>query len=160
MKAAFIEAHGGLDEIKYGEFPDPEPRPGDVLVKIEACGLNHLDLFVLSGMPGLPVEMPRIPGGDAAGEVAGVGRDATGFEVGDRVLIDPELGRGVDEHLNRNMVLGEHMNGGLCEYVAVPASAAPVPPPLFYRPGAAGQGDLRPYWLNGPGRMLGSWTRT
>jgi len=122
VKAAYIEAHGGLENIRHGELPDPSPGPGEVVVRVRACGLNHLDLFVLSGMPGLPVEMPRIPGGDVAGEVAALGADVTGFEIGQRVLIDPEFGRGVDAHLNRNLVLGEHFNGGLCEYIAAPVA--------------------------------------
>ena len=138
MKAAFVEAHGGVENIRFGEFPDPEPGPGEVLVRIQACGLNHLDLFVLAGMPGLPVELPRIPGGDVAGVIAALGPGATGFEVGARVLIDPELGRGIDPHLNRNYVLGEHLNGGLCDYVAVPAAnLLPLPDEVSFEIAAA-----------------------
>lgn len=137
MKAAFIEAHGGLDRIRYGEMPTPVAGPGEALVRVRACGLNHLDLFVLKGMPNVPVAMPRIPGGDASGEVAALGPGVRGPAIGTRVLIDPELGRGVDTHINRNRVLGEHLNGGLCEYVAVPAAnLVPLPDDVSFEAAA------------------------
>jgi alcohol dehydrogenase len=83
------------------------------VVRVRACGLNYLDVFVRRGMPGLPVHMPRIPGGDIAGEVVAVGRDVAADWVGKRVLVDPALKAGG--------ALGEHADGGLCEQIAVDA---------------------------------------
>ena len=62
MKAAVIEKQGGVENISYRDWPDPEARPGDVVVRVRACGLNHLDIFVRRGMPGFPV-----PAGDRKG---------------------------------------------------------------------------------------------
>ncbi|MSO93535.1 MAG: hypothetical protein EXQ86_09085 [Rhodospirillales bacterium] len=118
MKTIVIRGHGDLDRVACENWPDPQPGPADVLVRVRACGLNHLDLWVLKGMPGLPVSFPRIPGGDIAGEVAAVGPNAGGIAVGTPVLIDPEMS-GDPVH---NEVLGEHLNGGLCEQIAVRAS--------------------------------------
>lgn len=112
MKAAVIEKQGGVENIVYGEWPDPEARPDDVVVRVRACGLNHLDIFVRRGMPGFPVPMPWISGGDIAGEIAIVGDKVTGWSVGDRVSLNP----GTDEGM-----IGEQVLGGLAELVRVPA---------------------------------------
>jgi len=63
MKAAVIERHGGIENIVYRDFADPEIGPGDLLIRVKACGLNYFDIFVRRGMPGLPVPMPWISGG-------------------------------------------------------------------------------------------------
>ena len=112
MKAAIIEKQGGVENIVYGDWPDPEARPDDVVVRVRACGLNHLDIFVRRGMPGFPVPMPWISGGDIAGEIAVVGDKVTGWSVGDRVTLNP----GTDEGM-----IGEQVIGGLAELVRVPA---------------------------------------
>ena len=67
MQVVAIQTHGGLEQLKLEEWPDPVPKSGKVVVDVRACGLNYLDVFVLRGMPGLPVHMPRIPGGDITG---------------------------------------------------------------------------------------------
>ena len=73
MKAAVIEKQGGIENIVYRDFPDPQIGRGDLLIRVKACGLNYFDIFVRRGMPGLPVPMPWISGADVAGEVAAVG---------------------------------------------------------------------------------------
>ena len=114
MRAIAIQAHGGLEQVKLRtDWPDPTPAAGEAMVHVKACGLNYLDVFVLRGMPGLPVEMPRIPGGDIAGVVHSVGAGVSRDWVGRRVLIDP--------HFQPGGSLGEHANGGLCERIAVAA---------------------------------------
>jgi len=116
MKAVVIEAHGGPDKLIYREdWPDPELRPGDVLVRVRACGLNHLDIFVRRGMPGQPVPLPFISGGDIAGEVAAVGGGVEGFEAGDRVLLNPVTPDGM---------MGEEIPGGMAELARAPATHA------------------------------------
>ena len=114
MRAIAVQAHGGLDQLKlHTDWPEPTPGPGQAVVTVKACGLNYLDIFVLQGMPGLPVTMPRIPGGDIAGVVHSVGAGVGREWVGRRVLIDP--------HIKPGGALGEHANGGLCERIAIEA---------------------------------------
>jgi alcohol dehydrogenase len=114
MRAVAIEAHGELEQVKLRtDWPDPTPAAGEAVVDVKACGLNYLDVFVLRGMPGLPVEMPRIPGGDISGVVSAVGAGVPREWIGRRVLIDP--------HIKTGGALGENANGGLCEKIAVPA---------------------------------------
>jgi len=111
MKAAVIERQGGIENIVFRDFPDPEIRPGDVKIRVRACGLNHYDIFVRRGMPGFPVPMPFVSGGDIAGEVAGFGPEVKGWEIGERVLVDPLTAEGM---------IGEKLMGGMAQYVRVP----------------------------------------
>ena len=111
MKAAVIERQGGLENLVYRDWPDPEPRSGEVVVRIRGCGLNHLDIFVRRGMPGFPVPMPFISGGDMAGEIAVIGPGVTGWATGDRVALHPVTHEGM---------MGEEIPGGMAEYVRVP----------------------------------------
>jgi alcohol dehydrogenase len=111
MKAAVIEKQGGLENLVYRDWPDPIPREGEVLLRVRACGLNHLDIFVRRGMPGFPVAVPFISGGDIAGEIAAVGPGANGWSVGDRVALHPVTHEGM---------MGEEIPGGMAEYVRVP----------------------------------------
>jgi alcohol dehydrogenase len=132
MKVAAIQAHGDIDQIKYDDWPDPEAGPGEALIRVRACGLNYLDLFVLKGMPGLPVEMPRVSGGDIAGDVAALGEGVGGVEIGQPVLVDPALGR-FPSH-----AIGENTNGGLCELIAVPAeNLIPLSDDISYQDAAS-----------------------
>lgn len=114
MKAAVIHKHGGLEEIVYQDFLDPEMAAGEVLVGIRAVALNHLDIFTLRGMPGIKVPLPMIGGGDMAGEIVEVGAKVGGWKPGDRVMVDP---------INRKEggMMGETIPGGLAELARVPA---------------------------------------
>ena len=116
MKAAVIERQGGLENLVYRDWPDPEPRAGEVLVRIRACGLNHLDIFVRRGMPGFPVPTPFISGGDMAGEIAALGPGldpaVSGWKIGDRIAMHPVTHEGM---------MGEQIPGGMAEYVRVSA---------------------------------------
>jgi alcohol dehydrogenase len=114
VRAVVIEGHGGLDRVKLRtDWPEPKPGPGQAVVDVRACGLNYLDIFVRRGMPGLAVEMPRIPGGDISGVVNTVGAGVDRGWIGRRVMIDP--------HIKPGGALGEHANGGLCDRIAVDA---------------------------------------
>ena len=115
MRAMRLHAHGGPDQLILEDLPMPAPKAGEALVTVRSCGLNYLDVFVMRGMPGLPVQMPRIPGGDIAGVVAAVGTDDDAMWIGRRVLVDPSIR--VGQHRG---ALGEHADGGLCEAIAVP----------------------------------------
>ncbi|MFC7405764.1 zinc-binding dehydrogenase [Georgenia alba] len=129
MRAALIVERGGPEGRVVGEHPVPDVGPDDVLVRVRACSLNHLDVFVRKGVAGKHLPLPHISGGDIAGEIARVGRDVTGVAVGDRVLIDP---------LVHGKALGEDMQGGLAEYAAVPAAnGIPLPDDVDFVTAAA-----------------------
>jgi len=129
MKALAFNEFGGPDKLKLQDVPDPKIKPDEVLVKVRACALNHLDLFVREGIPALKTPLPFWTGCDIAGEIAEVGAAAPGVKVGDRVVVNPNLtcGRcefcmqGEDSLCVRYGILGEHVQGGLAEYVAVRA---------------------------------------
>src|SRR3990170_4455167 len=89
MKAVGFLEHGGLERLQVIEVPKPQPGPGEVLVRVRACALNHLDLWVREGLPGLKLPLPHVLGSDVAGEVAEVGPGVTDPEVGVRVLVNP-----------------------------------------------------------------------
>ncbi len=113
MKAVVIEQQGGPENLVYRDWPDPKPGPGQVLVRIKACGLNHLDIFVRRGMPGHPVATPFISGGDIAGVVEALGPEVEGVAVGTRVVLNPATPEGM---------MGEEIQGGMAELAVAPAS--------------------------------------
>ena len=130
MRVIAIQQHGGIEQMKLEEWPLPKAEPGQALVEIEACGLNYMDVFVLHGMPDLPTKMPRIPGGDIAGVVREVGAGVSRDWEGKRVVLFPRFPGGG--------VLGEHGNGGLCEYIAVDArQLIEIPDGVTFREAAA-----------------------
>src|SRR5437764_12125344 len=89
VKAVRIHEDGGPDVLRYEDAPDPEPGPGDVLVRLRAASLNHLDVWVRKGLPSVP--KPRILGADGAGVVEAVGEEVDDLEPGQRVVINPAL---------------------------------------------------------------------
>ena len=116
MQAQVIRGHGEIDDITFeANWPEPMAGPGEVVLRVGACSLNYHDLFTLRGMPGIKLNMPLIMGIDVAGEVAAIGPDVTGWNKGDRVMVDP---------INRQLgkLLGEAMDGGLAEKVKVAAT--------------------------------------
>ncbi len=146
MKALVIYEHGGVDKLCYDEIPEPPIRDSDVLVKVEACAMNHLDVWVRKGLPHLKIEYPHVLGSDIAGVVERTGRDVRGIEKGMRVLVSPGVTCGVCEHclagrddLCRDYkILGENIPGGCAEYVAVPKeNILPMPEGLTSEEGAA-----------------------
>ena len=129
MKAVGFAAHGGVEVLSYGDWPDPVCRAGDVLVRVRAVGLNYLDIFARRGMPNVTIPLPFISGGDIAGEVAQLGADVTGWRVGDRVVVNPKTPDGL---------IGEEVPGGLAELVRVPAShLVALPAHVDFETGAA-----------------------
>jgi NADPH:quinone reductase-like Zn-dependent oxidoreductase len=128
VKAIRIHEDGGPEVLRYEEAPDPEPGPDQVLVRLRAASLNHLDIWVRKGLPSVP--KPRILGADGAGivEVAG-----NGFEAGQRVVINP----GVIEN-GRMHVVGEALDGTHAELVAITArNVYPIPDELSFEEAAA-----------------------
>ena len=131
MQAFQIVEHGSPGRFEFGAFPDPEPAQGEVLVRVGACGLNRLDLWTEQGSLPIPVQLPRIPGCEIAGEVVALGNGVTRWRVGDRVAVQSNLfcgecefcARGRESICIRGEILGVHRNGGFAEFVAVPSSA-------------------------------------
>lgn len=129
MKAILFHQHGGPEVLEYADFPTPEPGPGEVLVCLRAAALNRLDLWVRQGWPGIRLEYPHIPGADGAGEIAALGEGVSGWRVGERVVINSNLGcgecdfclAGRDNLCRRWNLLGETMRGTYAEYISLPA---------------------------------------
>lgn len=129
MKAIVFYRHGGPEVLEAADLPAPHPGPGEVLIQVRACAMNHLDLWVRRGIPALRLEMPHIPGSDVAGVVAEVGPEVSGVQVGDRVVVNATLScgtcefclRGEDNRCRHGRILGEHVRGGCAEYVVAPA---------------------------------------
>lgn len=136
MKAVFFHQHGGPDVLTFGDLPDLAPAPGQVLIRLRAAALNRVDLFVREGWPGLNLEMPHIPGADGAGEIAALGEGVIDHQVGERVVVNSNLGcgscpaclQGKDNLCSSWHLLGETVRGTYAQYVTVPtANAYPVP---------------------------------
>jgi NADPH:quinone reductase-like Zn-dependent oxidoreductase len=130
MRAAVLHEHGERDAIRLEDVPVPEPRRGDVRIKVKACALNWLDVGVRRGPKLGEIPLPLIGGGDVAGVIDTVGEDVTGWLPGDEVLVYPEITCGVCESCRRGepttcpelRIIGEHVDGGLAEYMIAPAA--------------------------------------
>ena len=129
MKAVVFHEHGTLEQVSFADVPKPEFKADEVLIEVKAAALNRLDLWVLEGWPGLNLKLPHVMGSDGAGIIAEVGTAVSGWQVGDRVAINPTIGRdddyfgrlGFDNMSDNFAVIGEHLDGFAAEYTAVPA---------------------------------------
>jgi NADPH:quinone reductase-like Zn-dependent oxidoreductase len=127
MKAVRLHEFGGPEVLRYEDIPDAEPRKDQVLIRVKACALNHLDIWVRKGLPG--VKLPHILGSDIAGEIVAVGEYVTAFNVGQRVVLAPmhfcnhcaKCVAGLQNECPDFTVLGNAVDGGNCELIAVPA---------------------------------------
>jgi NADPH:quinone reductase-like Zn-dependent oxidoreductase len=146
MKAVIFSEHGGPDVLRYTDVPEPRIGANDVLVRVRACALNHLDLWIRAGMPGVTIPLPRILGSDISGEVAKVGENLKHIHAGDRVLLNPGISCGECEHClagDDNMcreytLFGYKVDGGYAEYVKSPsANVIPIPAGLSFEEAAA-----------------------
>ena len=144
MKAVRIHQFGGPEVLTYEGIPDPQLRKDQVLVRVRACSLNHLDVWVRKGLPG--VKLPHVLGSDIAGEVAEVGEYLSGFKAGQRVLIAPMIfcGRcakcvaGIQNQCREFAVPGNAVDGGNCELIAAPAAnVIPIPDSLDFNQAAS-----------------------
>jgi len=128
MKAVRIHQFGGPEALTYEDIPDPQLRKDQVLVRVKACSLNHLDLWVRQGLPG--VKLPHILGSDIAGEVVEAGEYVTGIQPGQRVLVAPmhfcghcvKCLAGIQNQCREFTVIGNAVDGGNCELFAAPAA--------------------------------------
>ena len=129
MQVVRIHAHGGPEVLRVEDLPEPKPAAGEVLVRVLAVSVNHLDLFVRAGMPGVKLPLPLIPGCDGTGEILALGEGVSGLAVGTRVVIEPGVSSGQSKHdLAGNdqlsddyQIRGEHFDGLDRELVCLPA---------------------------------------
>ena len=144
MKAVRIHQFGGPEVLTYEDVPDPQVRKDKVLVRVRACALNHLDLWVRKGLPG--VKLPHILGSDIAGEVVEPGEYVSGIKAGQRVIVAPmhfcaHCGKcvaGLQNQCREFTVLGNGVDGGNCELFAAPAAhVIPIPDTLDFNQAAS-----------------------
>jgi NADPH:quinone reductase-like Zn-dependent oxidoreductase len=146
MKAIVFDRFGGPEVLEARDIPDPGIAPDEALVRVRACAINHLDLWVRSGLRGLDCEMPHVLGNDIVGEIEAIGTAVRHLRVGDRTLVLPTLSCGTCAECfagNDNLcasydVIGRKRNGGYAEKVAVPAvNCLPYPENLAWEQAAA-----------------------
>ncbi|MGR9315693.1 NADP-dependent oxidoreductase [Rhizobium leguminosarum] len=124
MKAALLKSYGDVDQFEIGDIPTPKPGPGEILIKIEASAVNPFDLILRQGFMAkfIPLPLPAVLGGDAAGTISALGDGVTGFAVGDRVVAD----------------FAANGKGAHAEYGVLPAtSVAKLPAGLSFEQGAS-----------------------
>jgi NADPH:quinone reductase-like Zn-dependent oxidoreductase len=146
MKAVIISEHGGPEVLRYTDFPEPSIGPHEALVRVRACALNHLDLWIRRGLPGRSVPFPHILGSDISGEVAAVGANVKNARVGDKVLLAPGIScgecvpcmAGRDNFCKDYVLFGSTVHGGYAEFVKSPAAnLIPIPARLSFEQAAA-----------------------
>ena len=128
MKAVLFRAHGGPDKLSYEDLPTPTIGPEDVLVRVKACALNHLDMWIREGNPAYPMPLPHVLGSDAAGIVEQVGAQVDSVTAGQRVFVSPGIScwkceqclAGRDNMCRSYGLLGAMTHGSYAEYVKVP----------------------------------------
>jgi len=166
MKAVVFSRHGGPEVLEHRDVPEPKPGRSEVLIEVKATSINHIDIFLRRGMPGITVPMPKIVGSDAAGVIRELGADVTDLKIGQRVTINPGISCGHCEFCAAGFgsqcftysMIGESRDGAYAELLAVPAHIVlPIPDSLSFENAAAaplvfltawsmmiGKGNLRP----------------
>jgi NADPH:quinone reductase-like Zn-dependent oxidoreductase len=146
VKATIFKNHGGPEVLEYADAPEPAIRANEVLVEVKACALNHLDIFVRGGLPGIKIPLPHILGSDVAGVVREVGELVTWVKPGDEVMVQPGVScghcdaclSGQDNLCREYDMIGYRRDGGYAELVAVPGvNIVPKPPELKWEEAAA-----------------------
>jgi NADPH:quinone reductase-like Zn-dependent oxidoreductase len=146
VKAAYFKEHGGSDKILYGEYRDPAPGPGDVVVRVRACALNQVDMLLLDGRFPPPEGLPHVNGCEVAGTIETLDRGLSPLVPGQRVIVFPGFSCGTCEFCLRGErtvclrygYLGAHKDGGYAELVRVPAAnCLPLPEAIAFEAAAA-----------------------
>jgi NADPH:quinone reductase-like Zn-dependent oxidoreductase len=146
MKAVIFRVHGGPEVLEYADVAEPRIRANEVLVEVKACALNHLDIFVRRGLPGIEIPLPHILGNDIAGVVREVGDLVTWVKAGDEVMVQPGVScghcdaclSGQDNLCRGYDIIGYRRDGGYAELVAVPGvNIIPKPSQLSWEEAAA-----------------------
>lgn len=146
MKAIVFNEHGGPEKLILAEFPDPIAEAGEVVISVKACGLNHVDLWVLQGNPNYPVSKPHALGSDVSGVVESVGSGVNSLNVGDRVIVTPGIPcflcenciQGQDDRCSNFVIFGTKQWGGYAEKVKVSSRyVLKIPDTLSFEESAA-----------------------
>ena len=146
MKAVLFRSHGGPDKLSYEDLPTPTIGPEDVLVRVKACALNHLDMWIREGSPAYPMPLPHVLGSDAAGIVEEVGAQVDSVTAGQRVFVSPGIScwkceqclAGRDNMCRSYGLLGAMTHGSYAEYVKVPfRNVLPIPENLSFEQASA-----------------------
>ncbi len=146
MKAVAIAAHGGLEVLRYGDYPDPEPGPGEALIRVRACALNHLDIWLRKGIPAYRLSLPHVPGSDVSGEILSLAEGTCGFTVGQKVIVNPNLTCGAcracrsgeDSQCDSFGIFGARTWGGYAELTKAPVrNLIPMPENLTFEEAAS-----------------------
>ena len=146
MKAVIFKTHGGPEVLEFTDVPDSKINPNEVLIEVRACALNHLDVWVRNGMPGIRIPLPHVLGNDIAGVVREVGELVSWVNAGDEVMIQPGVScghcaaclAGRDNMCDEYDMIGYRRNGGYAELVAVPGvNVIPKPKNLSWAEAAA-----------------------
>ena len=146
MKAVVFHQHGGPETLRYEDRPEPQVKPDEVLVRVKACALNHLDIWIRQGIPAYQIPLPHISGSDVSGLVERVGSLSKDVKIGQKVFVSPGLSCGeCDEckvgHDNLCAsygLVGAKTDGGYAEFVAVPGqNVIPIPASLTFEQAAA-----------------------
>lgn len=146
MKAVLFREHGGPEKLLYEEVPMPAMGPEEVLIRVKACALNHLDIWIRQGNPAYPMPLPHISGSDIAGVVEEVGSQVDGLRVGESVFVSPGLScwrcefclAGQDNYCRTYSIIGAIRDGGYAEYVSVPfRNVLPMPDNLTFEQAAS-----------------------
>lgn len=146
MKAVLFREHGGPETLSYEDLPEPTIGPEDVRVRVKACALNHLDIWIRQGNPAYPIPLPHVPGSDAAGIVEQVGGQVDSVTVGQRVFVSPGIScwkceqclAGRDNICRSYGLVGAKTHGAYAEYLKVPfRNVLPIPENLSFEQAAA-----------------------
>jgi NADPH:quinone reductase-like Zn-dependent oxidoreductase len=146
LRAAYFKEHGGAEKILYGDYPDPAPAAGEVVVRVRACALNHVDMLLLDGRFPPPEGLPHVNGCEVTGTLEAVGAAVKGLARGQRVVVFPGFACGSCEYCLRGErtvcvrygYLGAHRDGGYAELVKAPAAnILPLPDAISFETGAA-----------------------
>ena len=157
MKAIYIEHHGDIGNLIFGDFEDPVFGPNEVLIKVRASSVNRRDIFTRMGVKGtkLDFDTPQILGGDASGDVIDFGEDVAGISINDRVVINPMLTcdacnsciTGRPELCPSYGMLGTNRNGSYAEYLSVPSrNVHKIPDNVSYESAASLPTVFLPCW--------------
>lgn len=146
MKAIFFDEHGDINVLKHADLPEPEPKPGEALIRVRSVALNHLDIWVRKGWPGLHLPLPHIGGADIAGEIVSINSPGSAWSTGSRVIVYPGITTADDEWTRTGQeslspgykIIGEQTQGGFAEYVTVPTqNLFRLPDGISFEDGAA-----------------------
>jgi NADPH:quinone reductase-like Zn-dependent oxidoreductase len=146
VKAAYFKEHGGAEKIIYDDYRDPAPGPGEVVVRVRACALNHVDMLLLDGRFPPPEGLPHVNGCEVTGTLEAVGPGVQGLDRGTRLILFPGLSCGRCEYCLQGQrtvcvrygYLGAHKDGGYAELIKAPAvNVVPLAEALSFESGAA-----------------------